>query len=80
MPFQVEKSDVGNTQQLPIESTTRQEEEEEEKEERKEKKMKKGVETDVKKPKRERLEAFSKRLRLCIIKRVNHGRHRSSQP
>lgn len=45
--------------------------------------MKKGVETDAKKPKREkleRLEAFSKRLRLGIIKRVNHGRHRSSQP
>lgn len=78
MPFQVEKSDVGNTQELPIEST--RQEEEEEKEERKEKKMKKGVETDAKKPKRERLEAFSKKLRLCIIKRVNHGRHRSSQP
>ncbi|KAF8098226.1 hypothetical protein N665_0271s0042 [Sinapis alba] len=73
---QVEKSDVGNTEQKPIESTRK----EEEKEERKEKKMKKGVETDAKKPKRERLEAFGKRLRLGIIKRVNHGRHRSSQP
>ncbi|XP_009108297.1 uncharacterized protein LOC103833996 isoform X1 [Brassica rapa] len=78
---QVEKADIGNTEQKPIESTRQQEEEE--KEERKEKKMKKGVETDAKKPKREkleRLEAFSKRLRLGIIKRVNHGRHRSSQP
>ncbi|KAG2315277.1 hypothetical protein Bca52824_018399 [Brassica carinata] len=71
---QVEKSDVGNTEQKPIEPT-RQEEEE-----RKEKKMKKGVETDAKKPKRERLEAFGRRIRLGIIKRVNHGRHRSLQP
>ncbi|KAJ0251248.1 hypothetical protein HA466_0136080 [Hirschfeldia incana] len=71
---QVEKSDVVNTQQKPIESTRQEEEERKE-----EKKMKKGVETDAKKPKRERLEAFGKRLRLGIIKRVNHGRHRSSQ-
>lgn len=77
---QVEKADIGDTEHKPIESTRQQQEE---KEERKEKKMKKGVETDAKKPKREkleRLEAFSKRLRLGIIKRVNHGRHRSSQP
>ncbi|XP_010530096.1 PREDICTED: uncharacterized protein LOC104806750 isoform X2 [Tarenaya hassleriana] len=47
---------------------------------RKDKKIK-AAPTGSKKPKHdklERLEAFSKRLRLCIIKRVNHGRHRSS--
>ncbi|ESQ55719.1 hypothetical protein EUTSA_v10027147mg [Eutrema salsugineum] len=72
---QVEKAAVENAEQKPRNSTR-----EEEEEERKEKKIEKGGETDAKKPRREkleRLEAFSKRLRLCIIKRVNHGRHRS---
>uniref|UniRef100_A0A1J3J1Z0 Uncharacterized protein YqkD n=1 Tax=Noccaea caerulescens TaxID=107243 RepID=A0A1J3J1Z0_NOCCA len=77
---QVEKTAVKNAEPKPRDSTR---EEEEEEEERKEKKIKKGGETDAKKPrgprreKLERLEAFSKRLRLCIIKRVNHGRHRT---
>lgn len=73
--LQVEKTAVRNAEQKPRDSTR-----EEEEEERKEKKIKKGDETYAKKPRREkleRLEAFSKRLRLCIIKRVNHGRHRS---
>ncbi|KFK32200.1 hypothetical protein AALP_AA6G210300 [Arabis alpina] len=73
---QVEKAAVRNAEQKPRDSTREKEEEEE----RKEKETKKGVETDARKPRREkleRLEAFSKRLRLCIIKRVNHGRHRS---
>uniref|UniRef100_A0A5B7ARI5 Serine aminopeptidase S33 domain-containing protein n=1 Tax=Davidia involucrata TaxID=16924 RepID=A0A5B7ARI5_DAVIN len=42
---------------------------------------KKKASTVVKKPKREKfekLEALSQRLRLCILKRVNHRRHRSS--
>ncbi|WRX27198.1 Histidine phosphatase superfamily [Theobroma cacao] len=42
--------------------------------------MKKRAPTIPKKPKREKfekLEALSKRLRLCILKRVNHRRHRS---
>ncbi|XP_022724361.1 uncharacterized protein LOC111281055 isoform X2 [Durio zibethinus] len=47
----------------------------------KEKKMKKRASTAPKKLKHERfekLEALSKRLRLCILKRVNHRRHRST--
>lgn len=50
-----------------------------------EKRRKKKKETPVvgKKPKSEKLEklevlSLSKRLRLCILKRVNHRRHRSS--
>uniref|UniRef100_A0A5B7ARZ0 Serine aminopeptidase S33 domain-containing protein n=1 Tax=Davidia involucrata TaxID=16924 RepID=A0A5B7ARZ0_DAVIN len=39
---------------------------------------KKKASTVAKKPKREKLEALSQRLRLCILKRVNHRRHRSS--
>lgn len=72
--LQVEKAAVRNAEQKPRDSTREEEEGEEEK------KVKKGVETDANKPRREkleRLEAFSKRLRLCIIKRVNHGRYRS---
>ncbi|XP_057478074.1 uncharacterized protein LOC130765610 isoform X2 [Actinidia eriantha] len=49
--------------------------------EEKMKKMTKKAPTDSKKPKRdkfEKLEALSQRLRSCILKRVNHRRHRSS--
>ncbi|CAA7027344.1 unnamed protein product [Microthlaspi erraticum] len=73
---QVEKTAVINAEPKPTDSTK-------EEEERKEKRIEKGGERDAKKPRREkleRLEAFSKRLRLCIIKRVNHGRHHRSQP
>lgn len=45
------------------------------------KKKKKKAEPAPKKPKREKfekLEALSQRLRLCILKGVNHQRHRSS--
>lgn len=48
-------------------------------EEKKKKKTKPP--TAPKKPKREKfekLEALSQRLRLCILKRVNHRRHHSS--
>lgn len=51
----------------------------------KEDKKNKKVQAVQKKPKREKareklekLEALSKRLRHCILKRVNHRRHRSS--
>ncbi|XVE87589.1 hypothetical protein DITRI_Ditri19aG0000300 [Diplodiscus trichospermus] len=47
----------------------------------KDEKMKKRVSAAPKKPKHEKfekLEALSKRLRLCILKRVNHRRHRST--
>ncbi|XWS12982.1 hypothetical protein CRYUN_Cryun37aG0136400 [Craigia yunnanensis] len=47
----------------------------------KEEKMKKRAPTAPKKPKHEKfkkLEALSKRLRRCILKGVNHRRHRSS--
>ncbi|XP_031103364.1 uncharacterized protein LOC116006962 isoform X2 [Ipomoea triloba] len=45
------------------------------------KKKKKKAETPAKKSRREKfekLEALSQRLRLCILKRVSHRRHRSS--
>lgn len=45
------------------------------------KKQKQKTPTDSKKPNRdkfEKLEALSQRLRHCILKRVNHQRHRSS--
>ncbi|CAL5411771.1 hypothetical protein CsSME_00031260 [Camellia sinensis var. sinensis] len=48
---------------------------------KKTKKKKKIALTDSKKPKRdkfEKLEALSQRLRLCILRQVNHRRHRSS--
>ena len=51
------------------------------KEEEKKKKKKKKALTVPKKlkgEKFEKLEAFSKRLRHCILRRVNHQRHRSS--
>ena len=51
------------------------------KEENKKKKKKKKALTVPKKlkgEKFEKLEAFSKRLRHCILRRVNHQRHRSS--
>ncbi|KAL2495668.1 alpha/beta-hydrolase superfamily protein [Forsythia ovata] len=47
----------------------------------KDEKKKKKASTDTKKSKREKfekLEALSQRLRLCILKRVNHRRHCSS--
>ena len=50
-------------------------------EKKKKKKKKKKSPTAPKKPKREKfekLEALSQRLRLCILKRVNHRRHHSS--
>lgn len=73
--FQVEKTADVNTERKPRDSSR-----EEEEEDSKEKKIKNGGETDAKKPrheKLERLEAFSKRLRHYILKRVNHRRHRS---
>jgi hypothetical protein len=50
------------------------------KEEKKKKKKKKAltVPKKLKGEKFEKLEAFSKRLRHCILRRVNHQRHRSS--
>eukprot|EP00258_Populus_trichocarpa_P043372 XP_024459391.1 uncharacterized protein LOC18099730 isoform X3 [Populus trichocarpa] len=50
------------------------------KEEKKKKKKKKAltVPKKLKGEKFEKLEAFSKRLRHCILRRVNHHRHRSS--
>jgi hypothetical protein len=72
---QVEKTADVNTERKPRDSSR-----EEEEEDSKEKKIKNGGETDAKKPrheKLERLEAFSKRLRHYILKRVNHRRHRS---
>ncbi|CAL9225769.1 unnamed protein product [Arabidopsis halleri] len=71
---QVEKTADINTEQKPRDSSR------EEEEDSKEKKIKNGGETDAKKPRHEKLErfeAFSKRLRHCILKRVNHRRHRS---
>ncbi|KAJ4823944.1 hypothetical protein Tsubulata_016423 [Turnera subulata] len=41
-------------------------------------KKKKATTKKFKGEKFEKLEAFSKRLRLCILRRVNHQRHRSS--
>ena len=57
--------------------------EEETKQEKKKEKQKKKTkdETVEKKPKGDRfekLEALSRRLRLCILKRGNHRRHSSS--
>ncbi|XP_031390961.1 uncharacterized protein LOC116203400 isoform X1 [Punica granatum] len=48
---------------------------------KKKKKKKQKSQTNPEKPKREKfekLEALSRRLRLCILKRINHQRHRSS--
>jgi hypothetical protein len=52
----------------------------EEKKKKKKKKKKKAltVPKKLKGEKFEKLEAFSKRLRHCILRRVNHQRHRSS--
>ncbi|XP_010440048.1 PREDICTED: uncharacterized protein LOC104723387 [Camelina sativa] len=72
---QIEKTADINMEQKPRDSSK-----EEEEEEKKEKKIKNGGETDTKKSrheKLERLEAFSRRLRHRILKRVNHRRHRS---
>ncbi|KAJ4982001.1 hypothetical protein NE237_032838 [Protea cynaroides] len=41
-------------------------------------KEKKKAAVDLKKSKREKLESLSQRIRHCILKRVNHRRHRSS--
>ncbi|XP_023634975.1 uncharacterized protein LOC17880449 isoform X1 [Capsella rubella] len=74
---QVKKTADINTEQKPRDCTREKEEGEEE---RKQKKIKKGCETDAKKSRHEKLErfeAFSKRLRHCILKRVHHRRHRS---
>ncbi|KAF9679300.1 hypothetical protein SADUNF_Sadunf06G0000600 [Salix dunnii] len=51
---------------------------EEEKKKKKKKKKALTVPKKLKGEKFEKLEAFSKRLRHCILKRVNHQRHRST--
>lgn len=75
--LQVKKTADRNAEQKPGDSSREEEEDEEEdeEEERKEKKTEKGGETDAKKPRHEKLErfeAFTKRLRHRILKRVKH--------